>query len=136
MEFNVRKLDIDDYDNHLVKWWKAWGWEPIPRDFLPEDGTSGLMVSKGEQNICAGFLYLTNSKVALTEFVVSNKEYNQEEALSLQLYLRLCIIQLADENGYKYAHVILKNKSLVNKYLDAGYIKSDSEVLEMIKVWQ
>lgn len=136
MEFNVRKLDIDDYDNHLVKWWKAWGWEPIPRDFLPEDATSGLMVSKGEQNICAGFLYLTNSKVALTEFVVSNKEYKDaDRAEAIQLLLD-CIIQLADENGYKYAHVILKNKSLVNKYLDAGYIKSDSEVLEMIKVWQ
>jgi hypothetical protein len=58
---------------------------------------------------------------------------DRAEAIKLLLD---CIIQLADENGYKYAHVILKNKSLVNKYLDAGYIKSDSEVLEMIKVWQ
>ncbi len=136
MEFNVRKLNIDDYDNHLVKWWKAWGWEPIPRDFLPEDATSGLMVSKGEQNICAGFLYLTNSKVCLTEFVVSNKEYREKDRSEAIELLIDCILELANENGYKYAHVILKNDSLLNKYLESGYIVSDKKVTEMMKIWQ
>ncbi|QDP58457.1 MAG: hypothetical protein Unbinned6046contig1000_26 [Prokaryotic dsDNA virus sp.] len=136
MEFNVRKLNIDDYDKHLVKWWKAWGWKPIPRDFLPEDATSGLMVTKGDQNICAGFLYLTNSKVALTEFVISNKQYKEKDRKEAIELLIDCIIELADKNGYKYAHVILKNESLLNKYLDAGYVLSDRKVTEMIKVWQ
>tara|TARA_B100000085_G_scaffold277280_1_gene297489 strand:- start:682 stop:1092 length:411 start_codon:yes stop_codon:yes gene_type:complete len=136
MEFNVRKLNIDDYDKHLVEWWKAWGWEPIPRDFLPEDATSGLMVTKGDQNICAGFLYLTNSKVALTEFIVSNKQYKEKDRKEAIELLIDCILELADTNGYKYAHVILKNESLLNKYLNAGYRLSDRKVTEMIKVWQ
>lgn len=136
MEFNVRKLTIEDYDDHLVKWWKAWGWEPIPRDFLPEDGTSGLMVSKGNENICAGFLYLTNAKVCLTEFVVSNNKYREKDRSEAIQLLIDCILELAKDNGYKYAHVILKNDSLLNKYLDAGYIVSDKKVTEMIKVWQ
>lgn len=136
MEFNVRKLTVEDYDNYLVKWWKAWGWEPIPRDFLPEDGTSGLMVTKGDENICAGFLYLTNAKVCLTEFVVSNNEYREKDRSEAIELLIDCILELANDNGYKYAHVILKNNSLVNKYLDAGYTVSDKKVTEMIKVWQ
>tara|TARA_E500000318_G_C3550208_1_gene208578 strand:- start:420 stop:830 length:411 start_codon:yes stop_codon:yes gene_type:complete len=136
MEFNVRKLTIEDYDDHLVKWWKAWGWEPIPRDFLPEDGTSGLMVTKGSENICAGFLYLTNAKVCLTEFVISNNEYREKDRSEAIELLIDCILELANDNGYKYAHVILKNNSLLNKYLDAGYVVSDRKVTEMIKVWQ
>ena len=71
MKFNLRTVSGEDYDNVLLKWWKNWGWEAPPKDFLPE---TGLIVSKDNVDICAGFLYLTNSKVGLTEFVVSNKE--------------------------------------------------------------
>ena len=46
------------------------------------------------------------------------------------------IITLADKNGCKYAHVILKNQKLLNRYKRAGYIESDTKVTEMIKVWQ
>ena len=39
----IRKLLKSDYKT-LEKWWKAWDWPPIKKDFLPEDGESGLMV--------------------------------------------------------------------------------------------
>jgi len=136
MEFNIRRLVEGDYENTLVDWWKAWGWEVIPKDFLPENGTGGLMVSKGDVDICAGFIYLTNSKVALTEFVVSNKEYKDNDRSDAIQLLIDSILLLADERGYKYAHVILKNKSLLNKYKKSGYLVSDDNVTEMLKVWQ
>ena len=136
MEFNIRRLVEGDYENTLVDWWKSWGWEVIPKDFLPENGTGGLMVSKGDVDICAGFIYLTNSKVALTEFVVSNKEYKEKDRSDAIQLLIDGIVMLAEERGYKYAHVILKNKSLLNKYKKSGYLVSDDNVTEMLKVWQ
>jgi len=133
MEFNVRAIESGDYENTLVKWWKDWGWQAPPEDFLPE---TGVMISKGNVDICAGFIYLTNSKVALTEFVVSNKDYKDKDRGEAIDLLIDCIAELANENGYKYAHVILKNKSLLGRYKEAGYLESDTNVIEMIKVWQ
>lgn len=133
MEFSVRAIESGDYEDTLVKWWKDWGWEAPPKDFLPD---TGVMVSKGDVDVCAGFIYFTNSNVALTEFVVSNRDYKEKdrgEALDLLID---CISELAEENDYKYAHVILKNKSLLGRYKEAGYLESDTNVIEMIKVWQ
>ena len=38
MIFNIRPLELDDYDTILVDWWKDWGWTPPPKDFLPDMG--------------------------------------------------------------------------------------------------
>lgn len=134
MDFQVRGLVEEDYDNLLVKWWESWGWPAPPRDFLPENGTGGLMVHKDGVDICAGFIYTTNSKVALTEFVISDRDYKDDDRGEAIQFLIDCILVMVQDMGYKYAHVILKNKSLLNKYKTSGYIVSDDNVIEMI--WQ
>lgn len=133
MDFSLRFIVEDDYNNVLLKWWKDWGWKAPPKDFLPE---TGIIVSKGDVDICAGFMYLTNSKVALTEFVVSNKKYKEKDRGEALDFLIDCLLALAEKEGCKYAHVILKNNSLVNRYKKAGYIESDTNVTELLKVWQ
>jgi len=135
MDFDVRQLNDSDYET-LHKWWTEWGWTPPPKDFLPMNGTGGLMVTKDGRDICAGFLYMTNSKVALTEFVVSDKEYKEKDRHDALQFLIDSICALAEDSGFKYAHVILKNLSLKKKYEASGYIDSDKNVIEMIKVWQ
>lgn len=137
MVFNLRQLNDKDYEETLVKWWEDWGWTPPPpKDFLPLNGTGGLMVSKDGKDICAGFIYMTNSKVALTEFVISNKEYKEKDRSAAIQFLIESICAVAEKSGYKYAHVILKNKALKKKYEASGYIDSDKDVIEMVKVWQ
>ena len=133
MKFNLRAIQNQDYEKVLLKWWKDWGWEAPPKDFLPE---TGIIVSKNGVDICAGFIYLTNSKVALTEFVVSNKEYREKDRGKALDFLLDCLLALAEKNGCIYAHVILKNDSLIKRYKKAGYILSDKKVTEMLKVWQ
>jgi hypothetical protein len=61
MNFNIRKLDENDYDQTLVRWWNDWGWTPPSKDFLPDNGAGGIMVLEGDEPICAGFIYITNS---------------------------------------------------------------------------
>ena len=77
MEFNIRKLNSTDYDNTLVGWWKDWGWEPPAKDFLPDDGESGLIVLDNDVPVCAGFIYITNSKAAWVDWIISNKKYTK-----------------------------------------------------------
>ena len=72
MELNIRMLKDSDW-NTLVEWWDAWPeWHAPAKDFLPENGTGGFIVEKQDKPIVAGFLYTTNSKAALLEWIVSN----------------------------------------------------------------
>jgi len=136
MKFDVRKLNESDYEEILLKWWKDWGWEAPPKDFLPLDGTGGIMVSKDEKNICAGFVYMTNSKVALTEFVISSKEYKEDDRIDAIQFLIESLAMVAEQGGAKYCHVILKNKSLISKYKASGYVESEDKITELIRLCQ
>ena len=72
--FSIRYLKQEDY-NLLCDWWKEWNWDIPPRDFLPENGTGGFMVEKDGNPVIAGFIYFTNSAVAWSEFIISDKNY-------------------------------------------------------------
>ena len=39
MELNIQKLKDNDYEKLLVNWWKDWGWEAPPKNFLPDTFT-------------------------------------------------------------------------------------------------
>ena len=79
MELNIRMLKDSDW-NTLVEWWDAWPeWHTPAKDFLPENGTGGFIVEKQDKPIVAGFLYTTNSKAALLEWIVSNPKYREDD---------------------------------------------------------
>jgi len=132
---HIRKLEYKDYDDILSKWWKDWRWEySPPRDFLPDDGTGGLIIYDGDIPVCAGFIYMSNSKLGWVEFVVSNIEYKNKE--NRKLYLSTLIESLGNilkEAGAKYTYVSLKSESLIKIYEDLGYVKGSKGVFEMIK---
>lgn len=133
MEFNIRPLNETDYDTILTGWWKDWGWEPPQRDFLPDDGKGGIMVMKGDEYICAGFIYTTNSKVAWVDWIVSNKQYrddDRKEAISL---LVDTLTNICKNTGHKYSYALIKHQSLIGTYEKLGYIKGDNYTSEMIK---
>ena len=134
MEFKVRLLEEGDYENTLLKWWKDWKWDAPAKDFLPENGLGGIMVSKGDTGICAGFLYFTNSKAAWCEFIVSNKEYKDDDrSLAIKVLLD-SLSEMGRWKGVKYVYTSLKNDSLIEKYKDCGYIQGSTGCTELIKI--
>lgn len=131
--FSVRNLTEEDYDI-LVEWWRKWKWTPVSRDFLPQNGTGGIIVYKNDTPIVAGFLYLTNSSVAWCEFIVSNFEYknkDRKEAIKILIH-ELTLI--AENCGAKYVYTVVKNENLRIVYEEMGYSKGSSNVQEMVKV--
>lgn len=135
MEFNIRKLNEQDYDQTLVGWWKEWGWEPPQKDFLPDDGQGGIMVLDGDIPVCAGFLYITNSKAAWVDWIVSNKSYRIKPNRSMALELLIdTLTNTASNAGYKYAYALLKHSKLIETYEKLGYFKGDTCASEMIKI--
>ena len=101
MKFNARKLNDKDYDC-LVDWWKWWRWTPIPKNFLPDNGTGGIMIEKENTPIIAGFIYYTNSDAVVVEWIVSNPEYkNKDRKKAVELLLNT-IEAVCKKQGKKY----------------------------------
>lgn len=134
MSFTCRLLKEGDYDNTLVKWWKDWRWTAPPKDMLPQDGLCGVMISKDDQDICAGYIYLTNSSVANLEYIISNFNYKEDDRHEAIEFLIESLSVIAKERGCKYIFTSLKNKSLIDRYEACGYSTGSTSCTEMIKV--
>jgi len=133
MKFNARLLEDGDYENILCDWWKDWKWDAPSKDFLPEEGRGGMMVSKDGVNICAGFMYFTNSNVAWCEWVVSNKQYRDKDRKEAMYFLINIIAEICKGKGAKYIFTSLNNKALIQKYEDCKYVETDKNCTQMVK---
>jgi len=130
--FETRLLNETDYDA-LVHWWKWFRFTAPPKDMLPQDGMGGIMIQKDGVDVCAGFLYTTNSKIAWLEFIVSNPEYkdkNRKEAIKT-LINSLC--HIAHNLGFKAVFTSVKNQSLINHFKDTGFSLDAHKSSEMVK---
>lgn len=132
----VRYLDDRDYDV-LASWWKDWRWTPPPKDMLPQNGRGGLMITKDGEDICAGFIYFTNSSTAWVEFIISNFQYKNKEGRKEAILLLIqALSEVAKDNNCKYIYTSLKNEQLINHYAACGFEKGSTGCTEMIKIWQ
>ena len=131
MKLNIRRLVKQDLDI-AKEWWKAWPeWQPIPDDFLPE---TGVVVEKENKPVVIGFIYLTNAKVALLEWVISDPLYrddDRDKAIELLISGAENMIKHLD---YKYAFSICKNKSLIEKHRSLGWNVDDKPSYELVKI--
>lgn len=131
----TRILNDSDYET-LVYWWNNWSeWENAapPKEMLPENGKGGIMIHKKSSEICAGFIYTTNSKIAWLEFVISNPNYREQdrkEAIAL-LINNLCAI--AKNLGFKAVFTSVKNPFLINHFQKTGFSKDSKQSTEMVK---
>ena len=131
MEFNIRKLNPSDYEEVLVGWWKDWGWKAPPIDFLPENGEGGLMVLHNDIPVCAGFVYVGNSKVGWVEWIISDKKYKDKRKEVLNLLLDALILSCKNMK-MKYIFATNNNQSLINMFINKEFIKG-SQTTELIK---
>lgn len=70
----LRFIDAKDYE--IVKgWWEDWGFPVVSQDYLTD---FGFIVSNEGVDTYAGWLYPTGTKIALVEFIVSNKKADKK----------------------------------------------------------
>ena len=132
---NIRHLNDQDYDAILTGWWKDWGWEAPSRDFLPNNGTGGAIVFDNDIPICAGFLYMTNSKASWIDWIISSKTYTEREKRREAIKILVeSLTNLSKDLGNKYAYALIKHQNLIKTYEGLGYAKGDSYTSEMIKI--
>ena len=134
MELEIRSLLDTDYQEILVSWWEQWNWVAPEKDFLPDDGKGGMIVFDGDTPICAGFIYVTNSKVAWVDWIVSNKEYRikgkRKEAIKILIE---SLTNVCKNIGSKYVFSNNNNRFLINYFVESGYIIGCKNSVELIK---
>jgi hypothetical protein len=99
-----------------------WGGQAPSKEFLPEDGLSGLMIWDEDTPICAGFLYDTNSKIAWIDWIISNKNYRKKPHRNNAInYLLDSLIGVAQSMDKKYIFANNNNPLLVNHFVGKGF---------------
>ena len=131
-KLNFRTLKEEDYET-ICAWWKWWRWPVLPKDMLPDNGKSGFMVEKNEVPIVACFLFLTNSKGAKLEWVVSNPEYKKNDRKTAIEMLINGAENTCKDLGYKYIFSIGRNKHLINTHKKLGWFVDKKQSYEIIK---
>lgn len=129
----VRLTTTEDYQE-LYEWWKSWNWNEPPSLALLDNLRFGLIISNGTENICAGFIYFTNARqFALMEYIVSTKKVRdrqiRKEAL---IFLIECLKEFAKKNGVTTLISYLINESLINHYLQCGFVTGDKNATSMV----
>lgn len=124
-----RYFENDDY-LMLREWWDAWKWVPIPKEFLPP---TGIVIGDDDGDICAVFIYRTDTPIAWVENYISNpnaKGVRRKEAM------RRLIIEAEKEAkslGFSVIMSAVKHDNLALKLIQGGFIKADSGLTNYIK---
>ena len=132
MELNVRNLTEKDYTT-LVKWWKDWGWDPVPQDMLPDNGVGGVMVQQGGKPIIAGFLFWSNSNIVWFDWIISDKNVSKLTRAKSLIYLIDVVEGMVKSAGKKYIITISDNKSLISTFKKKNWYVDEDPLNKIIK---
>ena len=130
---NTRTLTESDYEI-LTNWWKAWGWPALAKDMLPDNGTGGIMVEHEGENVVAGFLYWSNSKLVWLDWIISNPKTNRDIRQEAIKKLILTAESMTKEAGSKYMMSISRSNSLLKIHKEVGWTIDKTPSHEMVKI--
>ena len=130
---NTRTLTESDYEI-LSDWWKAWGWPVMAKDMLPDNGTGGIMVENKGENIVAGFLYWSNSKLVWLDWIISNPDADKKIRKQAIEMLILTAEQMVKDAGSKYIMSISRSNSLLKIHEKLGWNIDKTPSHEITKV--
>ena len=129
MKLNIRRLEESDYET-LVKWWEGWKWPALPKTFLPD---TGFIVEKNNVGIVSAYVYMTNSKTAIFDWVVSNPEYRESDRKDAITLLIQAVEHVLAQQGIKHIFTIGRNKHLINVHKKLGWDVDKKPSYEIIK---
>lgn len=126
----VRNINHVNY-LEIRKWWKDWGWPPVPYEFLPPDG---FIISKNGQDLCAAWLYHTNTPICWAEHYISNKDGSKADRKMALDYLMQVLYNKAKDQGFKVIMSSLKGDLMKERLEVSGFQKTDNNMTHYLRV--
>ncbi len=113
----------------LKSWWTDHNHQVVPQDML---SSLGFIVEKESTPVMCGFIYLTNSKISIFEFLISDTKLNKEDKDLAFNFLMAGVDKYTKSIGYEYCMVFLQRPKLKERYAERGFIKINENVDIMI----
>lgn len=118
IRFFDSELDYAEYN----RWWMLYGSRAPQLKFLSENG---FVVSSNGVRAAIGFVYQTDSKMCVYEFVVCNPEVSKlERSEALDMLIRAAK-QWAKANGYEFIYTCANIGRYKKRLLDSGFVEGD-----------
>lgn len=134
---SIRDFNLDLDYNDVKGWFEHFSSRGIgcpSRDML---SLKGLIVENNNQKICAGWLYTTNSNIAMIEFVIANYEAPREIRKQSLKKLLTALEAKAINSGYEILLVLTSNLRFSESLESNGYTRGKVPHYENIKIlWQ
>lgn len=108
----VKKYSSDDYSD-LESMFQTWGMSAPNPDFLPKTG----FIKKG---LAAGFMYLTDSKIAIIDNFVCNKDSDKMERKECLNTITEMLVNEAMSLGIKLLKCDSNNSEIKNMAIGWG----------------
>lgn len=117
---NVEKYIPEKHNDMLKLWYKQWN---LPIDQIEILPNTGMVID----NICALFLYETNSSVCFLENFVSNKFIDEDIRQKGFYLICLAMEEWVKFLGYKQVITTSNNSEVIKRCLDMNFIKSEKQ---------
>ncbi len=119
----TRSFDLTKDYAIIQEWWKLHGsFAPKPQHL----SSTGLII-EADNPLCAGWLYNTDSKICVFEFVVSNPNVDKHLRDAALTLLIEEIKKLASDRGYELIYSSVKGIKYIARLQAAGFIVADED---------
>lgn len=118
----VRGFDLDkDYDI-VRQWWINHGSYPPKPEHLSSTG----IIIEADKPVCAGWLYQTDSKICVFEFVISDPLAGKEIRDAALMLLIETIKQIASEK-YSLIYTSVRGQKYISRLINSGFVEVDKD---------
>lgn len=125
----IRKFDPEQDYETVAHWWKKREWPVVPLALLSK---TAFIVEDDTQAYAAGWLYKTDSKFALLEWIIANPDCEQKKrAQSLDILISR-LMEAARQGGFSNVFSSISNERLIERYKKHGFKTSDKGMTNMI----
>lgn len=114
-----------DYET-VKEWWAGQKWTAMPLDYLPK---VGMMVPE----VCAGWLYQSDSKIAWVEFIIANPNTTKEERSEGLNLLIKGLLDKAKDLGFGAVFTSAQHPGLIKRYTEFGFQVTDTGMSTLIR---
>jgi hypothetical protein len=114
----------------LKEWWISHDWPPIPEDHLP---STGFIYYNDLKPIMAGFLYLTDSKFSILEFIISNPNSTKDERKEAMEPLINAVVDEAKYRGKSTIFTSVTHPGLLRKLEKTAFVKTDTNMTNLMR---
>lgn len=124
----IVKFNSEEHYEALKGFWAQYDWEAPDLDCLPR---TGFVALSGSSIVGACFYYKTNSKMALMDWLIADKDANKDKRRTAVAGLIDKIKSELEEQGVKIIYTFTANQNIIKTYSRMGFQVMEKDAVSM-----